>query len=134
MDNIGAMLAQLKSKPRAARRVLVIDDDIDTAQTLFLLLLDMGHAAAYATSGSAALAQASKLLPEFVFLDISLPDLDGSEVAARLRRTPGCEHALIIAITGHGEEHRERMLKAGCDAFYVKPLEPRLIEEFLRSG
>lgn len=122
---------QTASKPRAAKRVLVIDDDIDAAQTLFMLLLEMGHAPAYATSGRAAIAQASKLRPEFVFLDIGLPDLDGSEVATQLRRTPGCEQALIIALTGLGDEHRERMLQAGCDAYYVKPLEPKLLEAFL---
>jgi CheY-like chemotaxis protein len=119
------------TKPRPARRVLVIDDDIDTAQTLFMLLLEMGHSPAYATSGRAALEQARKLHPEFVFLDIGLPDLDGSEVASELRRTPGCEQSLIIAITGRGGEHRDRMLQAGCDAYYVKPLEPKLIEAFL---
>lgn len=125
------MQMQTATKPRPAKRVLIIDDDIDAAQTLFLLLLEMGHAPAYATSGHAAIAQATKLRPEFVFLDIGLPDLDGSEVATRLRQTPGCQHALIIAVTGLGSEHRERMLQAGCDAYYVKPLEPELLEAFL---
>lgn len=118
-------------KPRASKRVLIIDDDIDAAHTLFMLLLEMGHAPAYATSGRAAIAQATKLRPEFVFLDIGLPDRDGSEVAKQLRQTGGCEHALIIAVTGLGNEHRERMLQAGCDAYYVKPLDPKLIETFL---
>jgi len=118
-------------KPRASKRVLIIDDDIDAAHTLFMLLLEMGHAPAYATSGRAAIAQATKLRPEFVFLDIGLPDLDGSEVAKQLRQTGGCEHALIIAVTGLGNEHRERMLQAGCDAYYVKPLDPKLLETFL---
>jgi CheY-like chemotaxis protein len=118
-------------KPRASKRVLIIDDDIDAAHTLFMLLLEMGHAPAYATSGRAAIAQATKLRPEFVFLDIGLPDLDGSEVAKQLRQTGGCEDALIIAVTGLGNEHRERMLQAGCDAYYVKPLDPKLIETFL---
>jgi CheY-like chemotaxis protein len=126
------MQAQPKSKPHPGRRVLVIDDDIDTAQTLFMLLLDMGHDAAYANDGRSALEMAARLRPEFVFLDIGLPDLDGSEVASQLRRIPGCEAALIIAITGRGDEHRPRMLKAGCDAFYVKPIEPKLIEDFLK--
>lgn len=125
------MQAQTRSTPERARRVLVVDDEIDTAQTLFMLLLDMGHDAAYATDGRSALEAARKLRPEFVFLDIGLPDLDGSEVAAQLRSVPGCEAAVIIAITGRGDEHRPRMLRAGCDAFYVKPIEPRLIEEFL---
>jgi DNA-binding response OmpR family regulator len=128
------MQPQAKPQSNPGRRVLVIDDDIDTAQTLFFLLLDMGHDAAYATDGRSALDMARKLRPEFVLLDIGLPDLEGSEVAAQLRRTPGCEETLIIAITGLGDEHRPRMLKAGCDAFYVKPLEPKLLEDLLRRG
>jgi CheY-like chemotaxis protein len=128
------MQPQAKPQSNPGRRVLVIDDDIDTAQTLFFLLLDMGHDAAYATDGRSALDMARKLRPEFVLLDIGLPDLEGSEVAAQLRRTPGCEDTLIIAITGLGDEHRPRMLKAGCDAFYVKPLEPKLLEDLLRRG
>jgi CheY-like chemotaxis protein len=124
--------AKPASNPYPGRRVLVIDDDIDTAQTLFFLLLDMGHEAAYATDGAAALETARKLQPEFVFLDIGLPDLDGSEVAKGIRNLPGCENTLIIAITGLGDEHRPRMLAAGCDAFYVKPLEPHLVEGLLK--
>jgi DNA-binding response OmpR family regulator len=128
------MQPQAKPKPNPGRRVLVIDDDIDTAQTLFFLLLEMGHDAAYATDGRSALDMASKLRPEFVLLDIGLPDLEGSEVASELRRISGCEDTLIIAITGLGDEHRPRMLKAGCDAFYVKPIEPKLLEDLLRRG
>ena|SRR5690242_12481978 len=126
------MQAQLATEPHAGRRVLVVDDDIDTAQTLFLLLLDMGHDAVYATDGRAALEAARKLHPEFVFLDIGLPDLDGSEVASKLRSLPGCESALVIAITGLGDQHRARMLAAGCDAFYTKPLEPHLLQGLLK--
>jgi CheY-like chemotaxis protein len=121
-----------QSTPGGGHRVLVIDDDIDTAQSLFLLLLDMGHDAAYATDGIAALEMARKLQPQFVLLDIGLPDLDGGEVATRLRRTPGCENAVIIALTGLGDEQRPRMLQAGCDAFYTKPLEINLIEGLLK--
>ena len=112
--------------------MLVVDDDIDGAQTLFLLLLDMGHEAAYATDGRTAVQRALSLKPQYVFLDIGLPDLDGSEVAQQIRSCPGCEAAVIIAVTGMGEEHRLRMLKAGCDAFYVKPLQPEIIEAFLK--
>ena len=128
------MIVQLnpQNTPSAGHRVLVVDDDIDTAQSLFLLLLDMGHDAAYATDGKGALQMASKLQPEFVLLDIGLPDLDGGEVATRLRRTPGCENAVIIALTGLGDEQRPRMLQSGCDAFYTKPLEIDLIEDLLK--
>jgi CheY-like chemotaxis protein len=126
------MAAQAAMKLHPGRRVLVIDDDIDTAQTLFFLLLDLGHDAAYATDGRRALAAARKLQPEFIFLDIGLPDVDGRVVAKDLRRVPGCENSLIIAVTGLGDEHRDRMLAAGCDAFYTKPLEPRLLQGLLR--
>ena len=128
------MQPQAKPQSNPGRRVLVIDDDIDTAQTLFFLLLDMGHDAAYATDGRSALDMARKLRPEFVLLDIGLPDLEGSEVASQLRRIPGCEDTLIIAITGLGDAHRGRMLKAGCDAFYVKPIEPKMLEDLLGRG
>ena len=121
-----------QGKPSPGHRVLVVDDDIDTAQSLFFLLLDMGHDAAYATSGNGALEMARKLQPDFVLLDIGLPDLDGCEVASRLRRTSGCENAVIIALTGLGDEHRPRMLESGCDAFYMKPLEINLIEGLLK--
>jgi len=126
------MSSQAATKLEAGRRILVVDDDIDSAQTLFLLLLDMGHDAAYATDGRGALAAARKIRPEFIFLDIGLPDLDGSEVAKDLRRVPGCKDALIIAVTGLGDEHRGRMLAAGCDAFYTKPVEPDLLEGLLK--
>jgi CheY-like chemotaxis protein len=126
------MSLQAATKLQPGRRVLVVDDDIDSAQTLFLLLLDMGHDAAYATDGRGALAAARKIRPEFIFLDIGLPDLDGSEVAKDLRRVPGCKDALIIAVTGLGDEHRGRMLAAGCDAFYTKPVEPALLEGLLK--
>ena len=126
------MAAQAAMKLHPGRRVLVIDDDIETAQTLFFVLLDLGHDAAYATDGRRALAAARKLQPEFIFLDIGLPDVDGRVVAKDLRRVPGCENSLIIAVTGLGDEHRDRMLAAGCDAFYTKPLEPHLLEGLLR--
>ena len=126
------MASQAAGKLNPGRRVLVVDDDIDTAQTLFFLLLDKGHEAAYATDGRSALAAARKLQPEFIFLDIGLPDLDGGQVAKDLRSIPGCENTLIIAVTGLGDEHRERLLGVGCDAFYVKPLEPRLVEGLLK--
>jgi CheY-like chemotaxis protein len=120
-----------ENKPAARRRVLIVDDNLDTAQSLFLLLLDMGHDAAFALNGSQALERARTLRPEFVFLDIGLPDLDGSDVARRLKSIPGCEQALIVAITGLGDEHRARMLQAGCEAFYVKPLDPKVVQSFL---
>src|SRR2546423_4618598 len=104
------MQPQLKNNARPARRVLVVDDDIDTAQTLFFLLLDMGHDAAYATDGRGALEKARKLRPEFIFLDIGLPDLDGSQVAEQGKHRSRCETALFIPGNRLGDQHRGPML------------------------
>jgi CheY-like chemotaxis protein len=125
--------SQAAEAPKPGRRVLVVDDDVDTARLLVVLLGQMGHDAAYATSGREALRAAETLRPEFIFLDIGLPDLDGSDVARNVRTLPGCDSALIIAVTGLGDEHRARMLSAGCDAFYMKPLDPKLVESLLKS-
>src|SRR2546423_8486238 len=100
------MQPQLKNNARPARRVLVVDDDIDTAQTLFFLLLDMGHNAAYATDGRGALEKARKLRPEFIFLDIGLPDLDGSEVAAEGGHLPRGEPSATNRGNRLGGGHR----------------------------
>ena len=121
---------QTAIKPRASKRVLIIDDDIDAAHTLSCSCWKWGTLRLTPRAGARRLHR-RRSYGRIVFLDIGLPDLDGSEVAKQLRQTGGCEHALIIAVTGLGNEHRERMLQAGCDAYYVKPLDPKLIETFL---
>ena len=96
------------------------------------LLEQEGFEAFIVNDGPAALRAAASVSPSVVILDIGLPDVDGGEVATRLRRTPGCENAVIIALTGLGDEQRPRMLQSGCDAFYTKPLEIDLIEGLLK--
>jgi CheY-like chemotaxis protein len=110
-----------------SRRVLVVDDQLDTAETLAALLRAMGHTARFAVRGREGLAIARAFRPDTVFLDLRLPDIDGCELAGLLRREPACASAKLVAFTGHAGE-RVRALAAGCDHFLLKPVDPALID------
>ena len=125
---------ELKPPLRAAvrRRVLVVEDDIDSARSLTWILRDMGHEVDYAINGYVAIDMAAKLQPEFVFLDLALPGLNGFEVCQRLRRLPELKGTRIVAVTAYSQDdYRKRAADAGCDRYIVKPLDPVLIAELL---
>jgi CheY-like chemotaxis protein len=114
------------------RRVLVVDDNIDAADSIAALLSLSGHEVQTAHDGHAALRIALSFRPEFVFLDLGMPGLDGFAVAQRLRSEPGFETVRLIAVTGYGtEEDRRRSLEAGFDQHYLKPVDPRFLESLL---
>src|SRR5712671_2113505 len=100
-------------RPRRVR-VLVVDDNWDTAQTLSFLLRDAGHLVEFATSGTAALDVAKRHRPELIFLDIGLPDYDGVKLAKDIKKTPGLDKTHIVAITGRNSDDEQRALDAGC--------------------
>lgn len=105
---------------------------MDSAESLALLLQFDGHDVKTAASGEHALAAASSFSPEAVLLDIGLPDIDGYEVARRLRRLVNCANTLLIALTGYGhEKDRADALAAGFDAHLVKPADPAAINALL---
>jgi signal transduction histidine kinase/integral membrane sensor domain MASE1/CheY-like chemotaxis protein len=108
-----------------ARRVLVVDDNADSAESLAILLQTQGHDVRMAHDGLSALAAAREHRPELVLLDIGLPaGMDGYEVAQRLRPEAGLERAVIVAVTGYGqEEDRRRAADAGFDGHLVKPVD-----------
>jgi PAS domain S-box-containing protein len=106
------------------RHILVVDDNIDGARSLAYLLTEEGHHVVVAHDGLAALDEARRNPPEVVLLDIGLPRLNGLEVARKLRHELGLRQALLIAMTGYGQEtDRRRSREAGFDAHLVKPLE-----------
>jgi PAS domain S-box-containing protein len=118
-------------------RILVVDDNVDGAKSLALLLrLEGGHEVRVAHDGPAALELARDFHPDVVFLDIGLPKgMDGYEVARRLRQQPGLGEALLVALTGFGqEEDRRRSLAAGFHAHLVKPVNPDLLREILQPS
>jgi PAS domain S-box-containing protein len=114
------------------RRILVVDDNADAANTLAEFLGMTGHAVRMAYSGPAALEAARALRPEVVLLDIGMPGMDGYEVARRLRGEPGLEKVLLIALTGYGnEEDRRRSREATIDHHVVKPVDPGELKALL---
>lgn len=114
------------------RRVLIVDDNVDSANSIAMLLSHSGHEVHVAHDGLGALAMARQVRPEFVFLDLGLPGLDGFEVARALRREPGLEALRIIAVTGYGQESdREKAREAGIDQHLVKPADPAFLESLL---
>jgi two-component system CheB/CheR fusion protein len=115
-----------------SRRVLVVDDNVDAAQSLAELLRQGGHDVRVAGRGPDALAVAAEFAPEAVFLDIGLPGMDGYEVARRLRRQEGDRRVLLVAVTGYGtDEDRRRSREAGFDHHLVKPAAPSDVQDLL---
>ncbi|MEA3195632.1 MAG: hypothetical protein QOD26_3965 [Betaproteobacteria bacterium] len=108
---------------RAPRRVLVVDDNIDAARALGLLLEQMGHDVQVAHDGLAALEAVRGNRPEVVLLDISMPGVDGLGVVRRLRQDPLFQKVPFVAVTGRGtEEDRRLSREAGFDEHLVKPV------------
>jgi len=108
----------------SARRIMIVDDNVDAADSLALLLGLEAHQVTCAYSAAAALLRVTEFAPDVVLLDIGLPDTDGYEVARRLRELPGGGAIRLIALTGYGQaEDRERALTAGFEAHLVKPVD-----------
>ena len=106
-----------------ARRILVVDDNVDAAEALVMLLEGLGHEALVAHTGAAALDLAAERRPGVILLDLSLPDMSGIEVARRLRRDPALAATLILGLSGFdSEEHRQRCADAGMDDYVEKPV------------
>ncbi len=116
-------------------RVLVVDDNLDTAESLGMLVNAAGYDVRTVHDGPAALQVARDYRPNAVLLDIGLPGLDGYEVAKQLRQQPGLQHILIIAVTGYGRESdRQRSQEEGFDHHMVKPPDYAKLRELLASA
>jgi CheY-like chemotaxis protein len=115
-------------------RVLVVDDNVDSAEAMTASLRIEGHDADVAYDGETAIEKARRSKPDAVLLDIGLPGLSGLEVARALRTLPETRHALLIALSGYGQmEDRERSLAAGLDHHLTKPIDPRALSPLLVS-
>jgi signal transduction histidine kinase/CheY-like chemotaxis protein len=118
----------------AAMRILVVDDNVDAADSIAVLLTIDGFEARSVHSAAAALEAAESFEPRIVLLDIGLPLMDGYEVAQRLRAKIPPDRMRIVALSGYGQPaDRERATQAGFDEYLVKPVEPATLTEFLRG-
>ena len=116
-------------------RILVVDDNVDAAETLSRLLRLSAHEVRVAHDGLAALAAAREMNPDVVLLDIGLPKLDGLQVARNLRARAEGPRPLLVAISGFGQaEDRARTAAAGFDHHLTKPVDPRLLQTLMQTA
>jgi two-component system CheB/CheR fusion protein len=115
-------------------RVLVVDDDRDTADSYRLLLSLWGHRPLVAYDAQAALEAAGRQRPDLVLLDLAMPGVDGWELARRLRAEPALEGLVLLAVSGYGQPaDRERSHAAGIDEHLLKPVDPHLLYRLLEQ-
>ena len=115
-------------------KILVVDDNHDSALSLAMMLSIMGHDTRTAHDGESAVQTAEMFLPDVVLLDIGLPKLNGYEVAQRIREQSWGESMYLIAVTGWGQdEDRQRSSEVGLNLHMVKPVEPSALEKVLAN-
>lgn len=113
-------------------RILVVDDNHDSALSLAMVLTIMGHETRTAHDGETALVTAEEFVPEVVLLDIGLPKMNGYEVAQRIREQAWGRDMFLIAVTGWGQaEDRARSAEVGLNMHMVKPVEPAALQAVL---
>jgi signal transduction histidine kinase/DNA-binding response OmpR family regulator len=114
-----------ESASQPAARVLLVEDQPDTAETLTMLLELLGHQVRSVPDGTAALEAVRTAAPDVMIVDIGLPGIDGYEVARRVRDDPTLDDVLLVALTGYGrDEDKRKALAAGFDHHLVKPVTP----------
>ena len=130
-----ALIPAKSSSEVYGRRVLVVDDNVDAAESTAAFLRLEGHEVKAVHDGLQALASLKVFDPHVVVLDIGLPGLDGYAVARQLRERGDTSHVLLIALTGYGQkEDRARAADAGFDYHFVKPADPREIQAAIERG
>ncbi|AMV26593.1 Response regulator MprA [Gemmata sp. SH-PL17] len=120
--------------PPPGLRVLCVDDNVDAADSLGTILEMVGCEVLVAHDAATALARVEQFNPQVCVLDISMPRIDGCELARRLRNRPGSESQLLVALTALGDYNSlERMADAGFDLHFAKPLPPNELYAVLRT-
>ena len=119
---------------RDGRRILVVEDNDDAAESMRLLLTAIGHEVTVVTDGLEAVATARRVKPEIVLLDIGLPGMNGFQLATTLRAMPETRRAHLIAVSGYGQEKDRAMSReAGFDVHLVKPVDPAKLTEAINA-
>ena len=116
-------------------RILVVDDNVDSVDSLAMLLRMMGHVVETANDGQSALAKAEEFHPDVAILDIGLPKVSGYELAKQIRDRSWGKDAVLVALTGWGQEqHRRRSVQAGFNHHLTKPVEFDVLQEILAAA
>lgn len=125
---------ELGSAAGTGKDILIVDDNVDAADTLSLFLSTLGHRLRVAYDGSTAIGMVEQSPPDVLLLDIGLPDIDGYELAGKLRALPKTADAILVALTGYGKPaDRERALAAGFNEHLTKPVDSAALLRLLSS-
>jgi CheY-like chemotaxis protein len=125
--------ARAKHRTLDPKRILIVEDNIDSARSLAILLHEMGHRPEYAINGYAGLAAVKTFKPHVVLLDLGLPGMSGFEFCAHLRRFEEGKAARVMVVTAYNTpEDRARSQALGCEVHLIKPVPPEVLEELLR--
>ena len=123
------------ARGRAPGPLMIVDDNVDAARTLAHLLEAKGHQVTVMANARSALDESARRPMPLYILDIGLPDIDGYELARRLRAAPGSADAILIALTGYGQTHdREAAFAAGFDHHFVKPIDIAALDRILADA
>ena len=121
---------QMKDSQTETATVLLVEDTEDNRQMMRRLLELSGYKVVEATNGREAVETASRLKPQIILMDLSLPYLDGLAATRRIRRLPGLDRVPIIAVSAHDTaDFHSEALAAGCDAYVTKPIDYSELEE-----
>ena len=119
--------------PRSVR-VLVVDDNQDAAESLACMLQLMGHSSIFVTDPAAAMLALRSLKPDIVFLDLGMPEIDGFQLARRIRAECGVDNPCLVALTGYGTaSDRAKTRHSGFDAHLLKPASPDLVRSTIEE-
>ncbi|MBI2288982.1 MAG: PAS domain-containing protein [Betaproteobacteria bacterium] len=122
-------------RPVTKRNILIVDDNIDSAESLAMILRLAGHRVVTAHNPAIALQTAAQIRPDVIVLDIGLPEMNGYELARAIRQQPALANAVLIAVSGYGsEEDRQRGVDAGFDHHFIKPLDYQALNAVLEEA
>jgi len=125
--------ARSKNRTINPKRILIVEDNIDSARSLALLVHEIGHRAEYAINGYAALAAAKTFRPEVILLDLGLPGMSGFEFCSRIKADDQMKATRIFVLSAYADdESRSRSKALGCELHLVKPVPTDVLEELLR--
>jgi CheY-like chemotaxis protein len=116
-------------------RILIVDDNVDAADSLAMLLSIGGHSVETVYSGEAAMEAAGRLLPAFMIIDLGMPKVSGLEVARHVRKQEWGKAPVLVALTGWGQDaDRKGSREAGFDHHLVKPVDSEALEDLIRRA
>src|SRR5262245_11083340 len=126
------MSCNRRGEAAVRERILVVDDDRATADTLALLIRTLGHEAKAVYHGESAIDQIAEFEPDMALIDVGMPGLDGYDTVAGMRQQPGGTHVILVAVTGWSrDEDKRRAYAAGFDLHVTKPMRCETLKELL---